>query len=373
MNGGVRWTGRGRSGGARAGVLATAHGQVPTPAFMAVGTRAAVRAVDVDDLASVGADMVLANTYHLMLRPGARIVEAAGGLHRFWGWEGPILTDSGGYQVFSLGPAITEEGASFRSTYDGSLIDLTPEGAVAIQQSLGADIAMTLDVCVGLPSPTAVVEAAVDRTLRWAERSLAVHRRESQALFGIVQGGADPRLRAVSAMHTAALGFPGFGIGGLAVGEESGERAAAIDASVAQLPDDKPRYLMGLGDPEGVLDAVGRGVDLFDCVWPTRLARHGRVLTAEGDFNLRRAEFAEDFRPLSPGCGCHTCRRHHRAYLRHLVMTGELTAFRLLSIHNLTFTLGLMASARQAIVDGSFDEFRLEVTGRRLRSNRPDG
>jgi queuine tRNA-ribosyltransferase len=352
--------------------MTTPHGEVLTPAFMAVGTRAAVRAVDVDDLAAVGAEIVLANTYHLMLRPGAEVVRSAGGLHPFWGWDRPILTDSGGYQLFSLQPTISEDGAGFRSTYDGSSVTLTPEQAVAIQEALGADIAMALDVCIGLPSSADLVTAAMDRTLRWAERALAVRSRTDQALFGIVQGGSDPVLRATSARLTAELGFPGFGIGGLAVGEGPEERASSIDAVVSKLPDDKPRYLMGLGDPEGVLEAIARGIDLFDCVWPTRLARHGRVLTDDGDFNLRRAEFAEDLRPLGASCDCGTCRRHHRSYLRHLLMTGEMSAFRLISIHNLHFTLGLMGRARAAIADGSFDDLRRDHMARRLRSSRLD-
>jgi queuine tRNA-ribosyltransferase len=368
----VTWTKQSEAGRARTGVLSTPHGQVTTPAFMAVGTRAAVRAMDVDDLMGVGAEIVLANTYHLMLRPGASVIEAAGGLHSFWGWDRPILTDSGGYQVFSLRPTISEEGAKFRSTYDGSEVVMSPEEAVAIQEALGADVAMPLDVCVELPSPEAMVMEAMQRTLRWAERSLAVHRRPDQALFGIIQGGADPAARTLSARHTAELGFPGFGIGGLAVGEGIGERGVAVDSAVEQLPDAKPRYLMGMGDPEGVLDAIGRGIDLFDCVWPTRLARHGRVLTTDGDFNLRRAEFAGDFTPLSDKCDCHTCRTHHRAYLRHLLMTGELTAFRLVSLHNLHFTLRLMDRARAAIEEGTFEEFRRDVAGRRLRSSRAD-
>lgn len=349
-------------GPARAGVLHTPHGSVLTPGFMPVGTRAAVRGVDVDDLTAVGAEMVLANTYHLMLRPGALIVEQVGGLHDFWGWPGPILTDSGGYQIFSLSPRITEAGAEFRSTYDGARVNLTPEDAVRIQEALGPDIAMVLDVCVGLPAATEVVRAGLDLTLRWAERSLGQHQRPDQALFGIVQGGIEPELRMESARATAALGFAGFGIGGLSVGETPVERAIALDAALAELPPGKPRYVMGLGDPLGVLDAVMRGADLFDCVWPTRLARHGRVLTAGGDFNLRRAEFASDSRPLQDDCPCFTCRTHQRAYLRHLLASNELSAFRLLSVHNLRYTFGLLSDARQAILAGRFGEFTRGIT-----------
>lgn len=352
-------------GKARAGLLHTTHGDVPTPAFMAVGTRAAVRAVDVDDLETVGANMILANTYHLHLRPGADRIAELGGLHNFWGWPGPLLTDSGGYQIFSLAPKVTEVGARFRSTYDGAMIDLTPEDAVRVQELLGPDVAMQLDVCVGLPARQEEVEAAMNLTLRWGERSLAAHRRSDQALFGIVQGGISQEMRAESAARTASLGFAGFGIGGLSVGETRDEMLAALDATFPELPDNKVRYVMGLGDPEGALAAIGAGADLFDCVWPTRLARHGRVLTPDGDFNLRRSEFANDPNPLDENCRCHTCRRHHRAYLRHLLMVGELSVFRLITVHNLTYLLGLIEAARQAIAAGRFVAFRAEVQNQR--------
>lgn len=365
MTGPVWWEETAVEGSARAGVLHTPHGQVLTPGFMPVGTRAAVRGVDVDDLTAVGTEIVLANTYHLMLRPGAESIERIGGLHAFWGWRGPILTDSGGYQIFSLAPRITEEGAEFKSTYDGARVMLTPEDAVRIQEALGPDIAMVLDVCVGLPAAPEVVRTGMDLTLRWAERALRQHHRPDQALFGIVQGGIDPDLRGESARATAGLGFAGFGIGGLSVGEGPVDRNMALEAALVELPPGKPRYVMGLGDPQGVLDAVLRGSDLFDCVWPTRLARHGRVLTAGGDFNLRRAEFASDSRPLEADCGCFTCKIHHRAYLRHLLASNELSAFRLLSIHNLQYTLGLLRDARQAIVTGGFGDFTRRITATR--------
>jgi len=332
---------------------------------MPVGTRAAVRGVDVDDLATVGAEMVLANTYHLMLRPGAATIEQIGGLHKFWGWSGPILTDSGGYQIFSLSPRITEDGAEFRSTYDGSAVRLSPEDAVRIQEALGPDIAMVLDVCVGLPASPDVIRNGMDLTLRWAERSLRQHQRADQALFGIVQGGIDPGLRGESARAIASLGFAGFGIGGLSVGEPPADRAIALDAALAELPLRKPRYVMGLGDPLGVLDAVTRGADLFDCVWPTRLARHGRVLTAGGDFNLRRAEYSSDPKPLQPGCPCFACQTHNRAYLRHLLASNELSAFRLVSIHNLHYTLSLLRDARLAILAGDLVDFTRGITATR--------
>ncbi len=341
-------------GAARAGVLLTPHGPVPTPAFMPVGTRGTVRTLDARDLGETGAQMVLANTYHLMLRPGAETVAALGGLHGFMAWDGPILTDSGGYQVLSLQPKVDEQGVAFRSTYDGAAVRLTPEGAVAVQELLGPDIAMMLDVPVALPAPREQVRQAMERTLRWAERARAAHHRPDQALFGIVQGGTDPELRAASAAATAALGFPGFGIGGLAVGEAVEDRHVALEAAVGALPAGAVRYLMGLGDTEGVLAAVGRGCDLFDCVWPTRLARHGKVLSRLGDYAVRRADLAEAGDPIDPDCPCLTCRRYSRGYLRHLRVTGELLGHRLLSIHNLTYTLGLLAGARRAIAAGAY-------------------
>lgn len=352
-------------GAARRGVLETAHGPVATPAFMPVGTRAGVRAVDSSDLETVGAEMVLANTYHLALRPGDSVIESLGGIHRFMSWERPVLTDSGGYQVFSLDPRIDDEGVSFRSTYDGSTLRLTPEEAVAVQERIGADVAMVLDHLVGLPSPREVVVDAMERTLRWSERALSVHHRTDQALFGIVQGGVDADLRAESAERTAALGFEGFGIGGLSVGEPPEERNAALEVVAGILPADRPRYVMGLGDTAGVLDAVARGYDMFDCVWPTRLARHGKVLTASGDFSVRRAGLVDDERPLDPECECLTCRRYSRAYLRHLAVTGELAVHRLLTIHNLRYTFSLMAGAREAITAGEFARFREETLQRR--------
>jgi queuine tRNA-ribosyltransferase len=363
----AEWRLEASDGAARAGYLTLTHGTVETPAFMPVGTRAAVRALDTHDLTAVGTQIVLANTYHLMLRPGAQLVADMGGLHGFMAWNRPILTDSGGYQILSLEPRITEDGATFRSVYDGSVVRLTPEEAVGVQQLLGPDVAMVLDVCLALPAPAEEVREAMELTLRWAERSLAAHTRPDQALFGIVQGGTDPDLRRESAARTAALGFAGFGIGGLSVGETPEERNQALEAVMPELPDDRVRYVMGLGDAEGVLDAVARGADLFDCVWPTRLARHGRVLTSAGDFNLRRAEFAEDPAPLAPDCPCLTCGTYSRAYLRHLLLTRELAVHRLLSLHNLTFTLGLLRDTRRAIVAGTFEDFRAEVVERRRR------
>lgn len=357
----VTWTSKATDGAARSGILSTPHGEVRTPAFMPVGTRAAVKAVDSDDLHAAGAEIVLANTYHLMLRPGAGLIESLGGLHGFMSWEGPILTDSGGFQIFSLEPDITEDGASFSSVYDGARVDLTPEDAVRIQEQLGPDIAMVLDVCVGLPAPREEIERQMRRTLRWAERCLEAHRRQDQSLFGIVQGGVDLDLRAESARETAALGFDGLAIGGLSVGEPADQRNAALEAAVAELPDTRPRYVMGLGDTEGLLDAIARGADMFDCVIPTRVARHGRVLSRTGDFNINRTDFTQDDGPLDPGCRCLTCSRYSRAYLRHLVRMKELSSHRLLSIHNLTYVLDLVRQTREAITAGTFAEFNASV------------
>lgn len=361
----ISWTADATDGAARAGVLTTLHGDVRTPAFMPVGTRAAVKAVDTDDLLAVGAEIVLANTYHLMLRPGAELIANLGGLHGFMAWDGPILTDSGGFQIFSLEPDIDEDGATFRSIYDGALVRLTPEEAVSTQERLGPDIAMVLDVCVGLPAPRELVESQMRRTLRWAERCRAAHTRPDQALFGIVQGGVDLDLRAESARATAGLGFEGLAIGGLSVGEPVAERNAAVTAAVAELPADKPRYVMGLGDTDGLLDAIVRGADMFDCVIPTRLARHGRALTSTGDFNVNLVVLTDDESPLDSECLCLTCSRYSRAYLRHLVRMKEISAHRLLTIHNLTYVLGLIAGARSAIVDGRIEAFVADIRARR--------
>lgn len=370
----ITWTDHATDGAARAGVLATSHGDVETPAFMPVGTRAAVKAVDTDDLISVGAEIILANTYHVMLRPGADLIADLGGLHGFMSWDKPILTDSGGFQIFSLEPEIAEEGVTFRSVYDGATVHLTPEDAVSVQERLGPDIAMVLDVCVGLPAPRDIVEAEMRRTLRWAERCLEAHTRPDQALFGIVQGGVDLDLRAESARATAELGFEGLAIGGLSVGEPPEERNAALTAAMSEMPDDRPRYVMGLGDTEGLLDAISRGADMFDCVLPTRLARHGRALTSTGDFNVNKVEFTHDDTPLDFECPCLTCSRHSRAYLRHLVRMKEISAHRLLTIHNLTYTLRLIAGARQAIIEGGLVGYVEDIRAKRREgSSFPEG
>jgi queuine tRNA-ribosyltransferase len=363
----VSWDPLATDGAARVGTMTTPHGTVPTPNFMAVGTRATVRTLDTEDLTRLGADMVLANTYHLMLRPGTDVVAAMGELHGFMAWDRPILTDSGGYQVLSLDPVITEDELVFRSTYDGSIVHLPPERSVRVQEDLGSDIAMALDVPVSLPASREATEKAMRRTLRWAERSKAAKQRADRALFGIVQGGADPELRAQSARDTAAIGFPGFGIGGLAVGETAAERDRAIDAVVPELPPSAVRYVMGLGDTEGMLSAIARGVDLFDCVLPTRLARHGKILTRSGDVSVKRSEWRIDPRPIEEGCPCVACTHYSRAYLRHLYGTKELLMHRLLTLHNLTYTYRLLADAREAIRRGEYDTWSLGVTAARRK------
>ena len=353
-------------GAARAGVVHTARGSFRTPCFMPVGTRAVVRALSSADLEQLGVEVVLANTYHLMLRPGADLVADLGGLHRFADWGGHVLTDSGGFQIFSLEPKVTDDGATFSSTYDGSRHHLTPEGSVAIQQLLGADIQMVLDVCPPLPSAPAVIRRAVDRTARWAARAAEAHRParadgSTQAQFGIVQGGVDPTARIESAERTVAIGFDGYGIGGLSVGETRDEMLPALAAATGVLPADQPRYLMGVGDPVSLVEGVALGVDMFDCVLPSRLARHGTILTSTGRLNLRNARFARDPEPLEPGCPCPTCARWSKAYLRHLLMVNEPTVARLATIHNVHWLLGLMARTRAAIVAGTLAALRREV------------
>ena len=353
-------------GAARAATVSTARGTFHTPCFMPVGTRGGVRGVAADDLETLGAQVILANTYHLMLRPGTDVVEKLGGIHGFASWPGHVLTDSGGFQVFSLKPKVDDDGVSFASTYDGSPNRLTPEDAVAIQERLGADIAMVLDVCPPLPSPPEVVRLAVERTAAWAARSKAAHghhghRQHDQALFGIVQGGVDPLLRQESARRTVEIGFDGYAVGGLSVGEGRQEMLDSLAAAITELPADAPRYLMGVGDPVGLVAAVGLGVDLFDCVLPTRLARHGTVLSSEGRFHLTNAAFASHDGPLDPACPCTVCARWSRGFLRHLLRMGDPSAARLLSLHNLAWTLALVGAARRAVAEGRLAALQAEV------------
>jgi queuine tRNA-ribosyltransferase len=350
-----------RHGAARAGIAATARGTYRTPTFMPVGTRGAIKYLSAADYERLGAQIVLGNTYHLMLRPGAETVARFGGLGSFAGWGGLTLTDSGGFQVFSLEPKVDDDGVTFRSTYDGSSHRFTPEGAVATQELLGADIQMVLDVCPPLPSPPHVIRLAMDRTHAWQPRAIAAHTRADQALFGIVQGGVDEVLRSESAQRTVEHGFDGYGIGGLSVGETRAEMLPALAAAIAHLPDDRPRYLMGVGDPASLVESVALGVDQFDCVMQTRIGRHGTALTSEGKLHVKNAKHALSDEPLDATCGCEVCARHPRGYLRHLFQVGEPTASRLLSIHNVAWTLQLMDRMRAAIVDGTFDELRRGV------------
>jgi queuine tRNA-ribosyltransferase len=348
----------GTDGRARTGRLVTAHGVVDTPAFMPVGTQAAVKAVTVDELRACGAQIILSNTYHLFLRPGHEVIRDLGGLHAFMGWEGPILTDSGGFQVFSMEGlrTIDEGGVRFRSHLDGSLQELTPESSMEIQAALGSDVVMAFDECPALPAAREAIAASVDRTTRWAARSREAYRGPG-ALFGIVQGGTHDDLRERSAAGITALDFPGYAIGGVSVGEPPEAIARVAGFCAERLPASKPRYLMGVGRPEDLVAAVAAGVDLFDCVMPTRNARNGTLFTSQGKINIKREEFRRDGRPLDPACACETCTRYSRAYLRHLYVANEILASRLNTIHNLAFYLGLMASMRAAIAAGSFASF----------------
>ena len=351
------------SGRARAGRLVTPHGVVETPAFMPVGTAAAVKAVTRRDLEEAGAQIILANTYHLMLRPGDELVRDLGGLHGFTGWRGPYLTDSGGYQVFSLAKLrhLSEEGVLFQSHLDGSRHVLSPERSMEVQQNLGADIAMTFDECPPWPAPREAVEEATQRTTRWAQRSRAAHRREDQALFGIVQGGVHLDLREASAREIVAVGFPGHAIGGLSVGEPKSDMHAVLEHLDPLLPEDKPRYLMGVGTPEDILEGVARGVDMFDCVLPTRNARNGQLFTSAGRLSIRNAKYRADPSPPDPACACYTCRTASRAYLRHLHLANEMSAATLMTIHNLSFYLDTLRRIGQSIRLGRFAPFRAEM------------
>jgi queuine tRNA-ribosyltransferase len=349
-------------GAARAATLTTPHGRVPTPLFMPVATLASVKGVDIGRVRETGAGMVLANAYHLHLRPGEALVEAAGGVAAFMGWDGPTLTDSGGFQVFSLAKQVkvTEAGAFFRSHIDGSPVAFTPENSMRIQERIGADVAMQMDHVVALPAERRVVEDAMRRSLRWAERCRAAHTRSDQALFGIVQGGLDPELRHESAAGLRALGFPGYAVGGLSVGEGPEAMVAALRATTPHLPADRPRYLMGVGQPEDIIAAVETGIDMFDCVLPTRCGRNSLVYTFAGQVRLRNARHAADERPLEEGCPCLAC-RHDRRYLRHLFMAGEMLGPVLASIHNLTFYQRLVARLRTAIVAGTLPAVAAEL------------
>jgi queuine tRNA-ribosyltransferase len=371
-------------GGARRGVMMTAHGPVATPAFMPVGTQGAVKGAAHKDLESIGAEILLSNTYHLYLRPGDDLIARRGGLHRFIGWNKPILTDSGGYQVFSLAERrkITEEGARFQSHLDGSSHLLTPEKAADIQAQLGSDIAMVLDECLAHPATPEVATASTLRTTRWAQRARTrmLQLRDApvdgvsvtnkgQAQFGIVQGSVFPSLREQSARDTVAIGFEGYAIGGLSVGEPIDVMYDMVAHTTPFLPADRPRYLMGTGTPEDLVEAVGRGIDLFDCVLPTRNARNGQLFTSEGRLNIKNVRYAEDERPVDPACNCYTCRTHSRAYLRHLFAVGEINAATLNTLHNLSFYLDTLSRIREAIAFGRFESFRLAFHQRLSRQS----
>jgi queuine tRNA-ribosyltransferase len=358
---------------ARLGRLELTHGVVETPQFMPVGTNATVKALDPADIAATGATIILSNTYHLYLRPGHERIARLGGLHRFMGWDRPILTDSGGFQVVSLGDlrVIDDDGATFRSHLDGSVHRFTPEHAIAVQEALGSDIAVAFDQPVAPSSPRAVVADATERTHRWAARSLAAHGRPDQALFGIVQGGLEPDLRADSTRFIAGLPFDGICLGGLAGDETPEQRDATLDVAVALLADDpRPRYLMGLGSPADLLEAVHRGIDLFDSVLPARVARNGQLWLPGGRMNMRNRQFLDDPRPVQDDCPCPLCRSFSRAYIAHLFRANELLAYRLATCHNLTFTLDFMARIRAAIRSGIFPAVMPEL---RLRAGRSSG
>lgn len=375
----MHWEPGASDGAARTGTLHTDHGAVRTPAFMPVGTLATVKGLTPSDLRRAGVEMVLANAYHLHLRPGAVTVRDLGGLHRFMAWDGPILTDSGGYQVFSLAGLreIDQDGVTFRSHLDGSTERFTPERVMEIQTALGADILMAFDDCARYPCPEEEAAAAVERTTRWAERCRAAHRRlqaehpwvHGQFLYGIVQGSVYPALRRTSARAITALEFDGYAIGGLSVGEGKPEMRAMLDLTVSEIPTGKPRYLMGVGFPEDVVAAIARGIDLFDCVAPTRHGRTGAAFTRDGRVNVENARFADDGQPLDPECGCSVCATWSRAYVRHLFKSGEMLGPRLLSYHNLAFLADLVADARAAIEEGTCDAWSARWTERYLRTS----
>jgi len=343
--------------GARRGRLHTAHGVIDTPAFMPVGTQATVKALTPDEVHELGAQVLLGNTYHLALRPGADRIARLGGLHRFMGWEGAILTDSGGFQVFSLDHLVkvSDDGAVFRSHLDGSEQRFTPESVMAIQRQLRSDIAMAFDQPVSWPAPDATARAAMERTHRWAERCLTAEAAPGQLRFGIVQGGFEDELRRESAVALGQLPFDGFGVGGLSLGEPKTVTYQLLSLQTAILPRDRPRYLMGVGTPADLVEAIARGIDMFDCVLPTRIARNGSILTRGGRINLRNRRFIEDAGPPDEGCDCYTCQRFSRAYLRHLFMAGEILGHRLASIHNLRLLVRLVAQIREKIGTGGLE------------------
>ena len=347
--------------GARLGRLHTPHGVIETPIFMPVGTQATVKAMTPEELKEIGSQIILSNTYHLYMRPGHDLIERAGGLHKFMNWDKPILTDSGGFQVFSLGPLrkIKEEGVEFRSHLDGSKHFLSPEKATEIQNAIGSDIIMAFDECAPYPADRQYVKNSLERTTRWLERCKAAHKYpEKQALFGIVQGGMYKELREQSAKEITAIDLPGYAIGGLSVGEPKDMMYEVLDYTVPLLPEDKPRYLMGVGSPDDLLEGVLRGIDMFDCVLPTRIARNGTAMTSQGKVVVRNASYAEDFTSLDPECDCYTCKNYTKAYLRHLIKCNEILGARLLTIHNLHFLLKMMENVREAIKEDRLLDYK---------------
>ena len=351
---------------ARYGVLHTNYGSYETPMFMPVGTLANVKTLTPEELKAMNSAVILSNTYHLWLRPGADIVEKAGGLHKFMNYDGPILTDSGGFQVFSLAKKkdISEEGVVFKSHLDGSKLFLTPEISIGVQNKLDSDIAMSFDECIPYPATYEYAKNSTERTLRWAKRGKDVHKNERQSLFGIVQGGEYKDLRVYSAKETVKMNFDGYSIGGTSVGEDKDTMYKMIDYAITYLPTDKPRYLMGVGDPIDILEGVKRGVDMFDCVLPTRIARHGNAFTLDGKINIKNAKYKEDFTPIEEECDCYTCKNYTKAYVRHLIVCNEMLGGRLLSIHNIRFLIREVENIRKTIKDETFDSYMEEFIKR---------
>src|SRR5690625_3817872 len=350
-----------KQSGARLGIVHTPHGSFETPMFMPVGTLATVKTMSPEELKEIGAKIILSNTYHLWLRPGEDIVEEAGGLHKFMNWDGPILTDSGGFQVFSLSDMreIKEEGVHFRHHLSGEKLFFSPEIAMKIQNALGSDIMMVLDECPPYPATYDYMEKSVERTSRWAERSLKAHqRKDKQALFGIIQGGEFKELRKQSARDITSLGFPGYAIGGLSVGEPKEVMNEVLEYTTPLMPENKPRYLMGVGSPGSLIEGAMRGIDMFDCVLPTRIARNGTCMTSRGRLVVRNAKYKDDYRPIDEKCDCYTCKNYTRAYIRHLINTNETFGFRLTTYHNLHFLLKLMEQVRQAIMNNELRDFK---------------
>ena len=351
---------------ARYGVLHTNYGSYETPMFMPVGTLANVKTLTPEELKAMNSAVILSNTYHLWLRPGADIVEKAGGLHKFMNYDGPILTDSGGFQVFSLAKKkdISEEGVVFKSHLDGSKLFLTPEISIGVQNKLDSDIAMSFDECIPYPATYEYAKNSTERTLRWAKRGKDVHKNERQSLFGIVQGGEYKDLREYSAKETVKMNFDGYSIGGTSVGEDKDTMYKMIDYAITYLPTDKPRYLMGVGDPIDILEGVKRGVDMFDCVLPTRIARHGNAFTLDGKINIKNAKYKEDFTPIEEECDCYTCKNYTKAYVRHLIVCNEMLGGRLLSIHNIRCLIREVENIRKTIKDETFDSYMEEFIKR---------